>query len=134
MNDEPDLHGRVVLVETLAVWCPKCLQQQRNIRALHAQLGERDDFVSLGLGVDPNEPDAVLQDHVVRNGFDWRFAVAPRDVAREIASLYGDQFLHPPSTPMFIIDRRGQVHRLPFGIKSADELRAALDPFLNEGQ
>lgn len=129
-----DLHGRVVLVETLAVWCSKCLQQQRNIQALQAQLGERDDFVSLGLGVDPNESDAVLKEHAARNGFDWKYAVAPREVAREIAGLYGDQFLNPPSTPMLIIDRQGQVHLLPFGIKSVDELRAALDPFLNEAQ
>lgn len=129
-----DLRGRVVLVETLAVWCSKCLQQQRNVQALHAQLGVRDDFVSLALGVDLNEPYAILQDHAARNGFDWKYAVAPRDVAREIAGLYGDQFLNPPSTPMFIIDRQGQVHLLPFGIKSADELRAALDPLLNEAQ
>jgi hypothetical protein len=53
-------------------------------------------------------------------------------VAREIAALYGDQFLNPPSTPMLIIDRRGQVHPLPFGIKSAADLRQALEPFLNE--
>ncbi|MCK7526838.1 MAG: hypothetical protein MZV64_59190 [Ignavibacteriales bacterium] len=37
----------------------------------------------------------------------------PADVSREIASLYGDQFLNPPSTPMLIIDRKGVAHPLP---------------------
>jgi hypothetical protein len=54
-------------------------------------------------------------------------------VAREIGQLYGDQFLNPPSTPMLIVDRHGEVHLLPFGRKSADDLQEALAPFLNDG-
>jgi hypothetical protein len=53
-------------------------------------------------------------------------------VAREIANLYGEQFLNPPSTPMLVIDRHGEAHLLPFGIKSAAELEEALKPFLDE--
>ena len=67
------------------------------------------------------------------NGFDWLYAVAPLEVAREIGQLYSAQFLNPPSTPMLIIDRQGNVHTLPFGIKSADQLLEALGPFLNVG-
>ena len=51
---------------------------------------------------------------------------------REIASLYGDQFLNPPSTPMLVIDRRGVAHSLPFGIKSAEDLLNFIQPFLDE--
>ena len=54
------------------------------------------------------------------------------DVARENGNLYGQQFLNPPSAPMFIIDRHGEVHPLPFGVKSAADLQKALEPFLNE--
>lgn len=127
-----DFAGQVVLVETLAVWCPKCLEQQRQVQALHGQLGERDDFVSVGLNIDPNETAEILRGHTTQHGFGWRFAVAPADVARAIANLYGDQFLNPPSTPMLIIDRHGAVHVLPFGLKSAAALQDALAPFLNE--
>jgi hypothetical protein len=128
-----DWHGKVVLVETMAVWCPKCLQQQKEVKALHETLGVRDDFVSVGLGVDPNEDSNLLGAYVVTNGFNWPYAVAPAEVAREIAQLYGDQFLNPPSTPMLIVDRAGEVHVLPFGIKDAEALLAALEPFLSEG-
>lgn len=128
-----DFKGKVVLVETLAMWCSNCKKQQGQVLALHALLGERDDFVSLGLDIDPNENAVALKGYVESNGFDWLYAVAPVEVAREIASLYGDQFLNPPSTPMLVIDRHGVAHPLPFGIKSAEELLNFLQPFLDAG-
>ena len=128
-----DFKGKVVLVETMAVWCPLCLQQQRQIRALHELLGKQEDLVSLSLDIDPNEDSQFLQAHVNQNGFDWRYAVAPADVSREIGQLYGAQFLNPPSTPMLIIDRQGEVHLMPFGQKDAQTLQEAITPLLNEG-
>ena len=128
-----DFQGKVILVETMAVWCPICTQQQQQIRALHGQLGERDDFVSLSLDIDPNESPDFLKSHVDRYGFNWSYAVAPPEVSREIGDLYGRSFLNPPAAPMFVIDRQGEVHLLPFGVKSAAELQEAVTPFLNEG-
>jgi cytochrome oxidase Cu insertion factor (SCO1/SenC/PrrC family) len=126
-----DFEGKVVLVETMAVWCSTCLRQQQQVQALHGLPGERDDLVSLALDIDPNETPDVLKAHADRHGFDWHYAVAPVEVAREIGQLYGDQFLNPPSAPMLIIDRQGQVHPLPFGVKSAQVLQEALGPYLN---
>jgi cytochrome oxidase Cu insertion factor (SCO1/SenC/PrrC family) len=127
-----DLKGKVVLVETMAVWCSNCLKQQTQVKALHESLGMRDDFVSLGIDIDPNEDADKLASFTSSNGFDWKYVIAPAEVAREISSLYGAQFLSPPSTPMLIIDRKGVAHPLPFGIKSAEELLQALQPFLEE--
>jgi hypothetical protein len=124
--------GKVVLVETLAVWCSNCMKQQREVLALHEALGERDDFVSVGIDIDLNESAEQLKDHAERNGFDWVYAIATPEVARAISDLYGVNFLNPPSTPMLIIDRHGQAHPLPFGIKKAAELQAALEPFLGQ--
>jgi hypothetical protein len=125
--------GRVVLVETMAVWCSNCLAQQRQIASLRAGLGERDDLAVLSLDIDPSEDIHYLRAFVASNGFDWLYAVAGPEVAREIGELYGSQFLNPPSTPMLIIDRNGEAHLLPFGIKNADQLTDALTPFLEEG-
>lgn len=126
------LSGKVVLVETMAIWCSNCLKQQGQVKALHEQLGARDDFVSVGLDIDPNENTAALKTYVENKGFDWLYAVPSRDVSREIAALYGDQFLNPPSTPIVVIDRHGDAHPLQFGIKSADDLMQAIQPFLDE--
>lgn len=128
-----DFQGKVVLIETMAVWCPFCTDQQRQTQALHGQLGDLDDLVSLSLDIDPNESADILKAHAERFGFNWRYAVVPPEVAREIGQLYGAQYLNPPATPMLIIDRQGQAHTLPFGLKSAGSLQEALAPFLNEG-
>jgi len=127
-----DFQGKVVLVETMAIWCSNCLKQQGQVKALHEQLGARDDFISIGLDIDPNENLDALKSYVENKGFDWLYSVPSADVSREIASLYGDQFLNPPSTPMVVIDRHGDAHPLPFGIKSADDLMQAIQPFLDE--
>lgn len=128
-----DLKGKVVLVETMAIWCSNCLRQQNEVKALHEDLGAREDLVTLVLDVDPNENTADLREYAARHGFTWTYVVAPREVAREIGQLYGDQFLNPPSTPMLIVDQQGAVHLLPFGRKSAADLKEALAPFLSSG-
>jgi thiol-disulfide isomerase/thioredoxin len=127
-----DFKGRVILVEAMAVWCSKCLQQQKEVQALRARLGNRDDFVAIGLDIDPNEDSEKLKTFTESQGFDWRYAVSPADVSRELASLYGANFLNPPSTPILVVDRHGNTHLLPFGIKSADELLQFIQPLLDE--
>ena len=122
---------QVVLVETMAIWCSNCLRQQQEVRALHEALGERDELVTLVLDVDANEDAGNLKAYAEKHDFTWLYAVAPREVAREIGQLYGDQFLNPPSTPMLIVDRQGEVHLLPFGHKTAEDLQEALAPFLD---
>jgi hypothetical protein len=126
------LKGKVVLVETMAVWCSNCLKQQGQVKALHDILGTRDDFVSIGLDIDPNEDAGQLKGFVESQGFDWLYAISPVDVSRELSDLYGPQFLNPPSTPIVVIDRHGEAHPMPFGIKSADELLEFIQPFLDE--
>lgn len=128
-----ELEGQVVLVETMAVWCSNCLRQQREVQALHSALGERDDFTSIALDIDPNENADILRNFAVQNGFDWLYVVAPAEVASQFGELYGQQFLNPPSTPILLIDRHGEVHTLPFGIKTAGELQNNVESLL-EGE
>jgi thiol-disulfide isomerase/thioredoxin len=125
--------GKVVLVETMAMWCPTCRSQQQQIAALLQQLGMHSDLVAVSLDIDPNENAADLKAYVTQSGFDWYHAIASSDVSHQIGQLYGDQFLNPPSTPILIIDRHGEAHPLPFGLKNADDLLKAITPYLNDG-
>jgi cytochrome oxidase Cu insertion factor (SCO1/SenC/PrrC family) len=128
-----DFKGKVVLVETMAVWCTTCYQQQTQIRAFYESLGMRDDFIIVSLDIDPNEDETVLAGYTQKNTeFAWRYAIANPDVAREIGNTYGDQFLNPPSAPVLVIDRHGTAHPLPFGVKSAEDLMKAIQPYLDE--
>ena len=38
-----DLKGKVVLVETLAIWCSNCKKQQGQVKLLHEMLGMNKD-------------------------------------------------------------------------------------------
>jgi thiol-disulfide isomerase/thioredoxin len=128
-----DFKGKVILVESMAIWCPTCLEQQKQVKTLNGLFGKRDDFVSIGLDIDPNENATSLKSYVETNSFNWLHAVSTVDVSRELSSLYGNQFLNPPSTPIVIIDRHGAAHPTTFGLKSADDLKKFIQPFLDEG-
>lgn len=124
-----DFKGKVVLVEPFAQWCPTCLSQQNEVVKLNKMPGLNSDLVVVGLDIDPYEDAVTLKMYLAKNGFDWYFAVAPAEVSRDISQLFGNLFLNPPSAPMLIIDRKGDAHPLPFGVKSADELRKDLAPY-----
>ena len=125
-----DYAGKVVLVETMAIWCPNCIVQANEVRDLHKLLGNPDDLISVSLDVDLNEDEASLKEYVSEFGFDWHFAVAPLLVARALGNLYSAQYLNPPLSPMLIIDREGNVHELEYGKKDAETLQKIVEPYL----
>jgi thiol-disulfide isomerase/thioredoxin len=122
--------GKVILVETLAIWCPTCLSQEKQVLQLQSTLGQQKILVTIGIDIDTNETLSDLKAYVMENGFDWYYGTATSTVAQEIGSLYGNQFLNPPSTPMLIIDQNGEAHPLPYGVKSAKDLKNYLAPYL----
>jgi hypothetical protein len=114
------------------MWCSTCLRQQKEVLALHDLIDDSDHFVSLTLDIDPNENAQDLERYTQNYSFYWVYAISPAEVSREISELYGDNFLNPPSAPMFIIDAEGEMHPLRFGVKDANELLESLKPFLDE--
>lgn len=118
-----DLEGKVVAIETMAIWCITCRQQQAEARiALDAV--DSTDVVYVSLDVDPNERAEDLADYAESEGFDWTFAVASADVSRSLAATFGDQVLSPPATPLIVLGPDGQLIEKHIGIKSADDLAA----------
>ena len=49
-----DYAGKVVLLETMAIWCPNCLMQGGAVQKLHKALGNPEDLISVTLDVDSN--------------------------------------------------------------------------------
>ncbi|MBN1303276.1 MAG: redoxin family protein [Anaerolineales bacterium] len=127
-----DYAGKVVLLETMAMWCPNCIRQANEVRTLHELLGNPDDLISVSLDVDVNEDAAALKEYAWEYGFEWHFAIAPLEVARALGNLYSAQYLNPPLSPMLIIDRNGDVHHLEYGAKSAETLLEIVEPYLTE--
>ena len=125
-----DYAGKVILVESMAIWCPNCIVQSNEVRKLHKLLGNPDDLISVSLDVDVNEDNASLREYASRYGFDWHFAIAPLEVARALGNLYSAQYLNPPLAPMLVIDREGKVHHLEYGIKDVETLQKFVEPYL----
>jgi len=126
-----DFAGKVVLVEAMAEWCPTCIEQQREVGKLHEQLANPDDLVSISLDIDINEDGPSLKTYAEALGHDWRYAVAPLDVARALGNLYSAEYLNPPYSPILLIDRDGVATSLPYGVKTADYLQTTLAPYLS---
>lgn len=125
-----DFAGEVVLVETMAVWCPTCIFQGHEVSEMHKMLDDPGDVISVSLDVDLHEEAPALKEYLEEFAFDWRFAISPLEVSRALGNLYSAQYLNPPLSPMLIIDRKGEVHPLEFGDKDAESLLTSLQPFL----
>jgi len=115
--------GKPVMLQTFAVWCSKCLRQQRNIQDL---LRREVDVRPVNLNVDPNEDEGRVRSHLRDHGFDWRYAVSPSSVTDSLVDRFGSSITVPPQSPVVVVCE-DETSRLSDGIKSADRLERALD-------
>jgi thiol-disulfide isomerase/thioredoxin len=116
-----DHAGMVIIIETMAIWCPNCRAQQADVKAAIQELPV-DAVAYIVLDIDPNEDAASLAAYREQHGFEGRYAIAGTAVARALAAEFGDQILNPPSTPIVLIGRDGRVTLTAFGHKSTREL------------
>ena len=128
-----DFSGKVILVDTMATWCPTCQGEMSQVQLLPTLLGPTSsDLVRISLDVDPNEDTTILKKFAAKNKFDWYIAVAPIEVGRFLERNYDLGYLNPPLQPMLFIDKTGGVYGLPFGIKSAISIQKTIAPYLTQ--
>lgn len=118
-----DFAGKVVIVETMAIWCTNCRFQQASVEEALTQL-PADRIVYVLLDVDPNEDAESLAAYRTQRGYTGRYAIASAEVARALAADFGNQFLSPPSTPIVVVNTDGTVTRTDFGQKSSEDIVA----------
>tara|TARA_Y100000310_G_scaffold345863_1_gene471794 strand:- start:55647 stop:56228 length:582 start_codon:yes stop_codon:yes gene_type:complete len=119
-----DHKGKKVLLESFAVWCPLCTKQQSNIKKLHEEIG--DEVVSISIDTDPNEDAALVKDHAEGNGFDWAYAVAPKDFTTSLIDQFGNAVVNAPSAPVILVCEDGTSRKMPSGVKSVAKLKAEI--------
>jgi thiol-disulfide isomerase/thioredoxin len=125
-----DFAGKVVLIETMAEWCPNCRVQENEVKKLHALVGNTLDLVSISLDTDLHEDAPSLRAYAKSFGYDWHFCIASLEVMRALGNLYSAEYLNPPLAPMLVIDRKGKAYGLPYGYKSAAALQSTIEPYL----
>jgi len=107
-----------LLVETFAVWCPTCTNQQNEIK----ELKKISNVTSVSLDVDSNEDEQQIRRHREENGFGWRYAISPPELTRLLIQEYGNSIANPPSAPVILVCEDGS-RRLPNGVKTASTLQ-----------
>jgi thiol-disulfide isomerase/thioredoxin len=124
-----DSRGKLVALESMAIWCGNCRVQQGEAQAALERV-RSPDVVYISLDVDPNERAEDLADYARREGFTWRFAVASPEMSRSLAATFGDQILSPSATPLVILGPDGELIEKHIGVKGADELAAMFEDHL----
>jgi thiol-disulfide isomerase/thioredoxin len=113
--------GKVVFVETMAIWCTNCRAQQADAMTALGQL-DRSKVAWIGLDVDPSEMADALAAYGPRWGFDFTYALAGTEVARALVDDFGDLVISPPSTPIVVVGTDGTVTLTDYGHKSVDQI------------
>ena len=127
-----DFTGKVVLMDTMATWCPTCQGEMSEMQLVPGLFPAGTDLVLVSLDVDPNEDATILKKYAASNKFDWYIAVAPIEVGRFLEMNYDQNYLNPPLQPMLFIDRQGGVYGLPTGAKSAVSLQKTLAQYVGQ--
>ncbi len=121
-----ELEGKTVFVEPMATWCTTCRRQMTILRDVVVER-DPDGFAFVGLSVETNLPSEDLARYVDGQGFGWTFAVMTPELLRALVDTFGRSVANPPATPHVIIRPDGTWTELSTGIRSADEISAALD-------
>ncbi|NPE27769.1 redoxin family protein [Methanococcoides sp. SA1] len=119
-----DFEGQTVMLETFAVWCPTCLQQQKEMKKLSLV---ETEVIHISLDTDPNEDAELVKDHAEKNGFDWYFAVAPIEMTGSLIDEFGVAVVNAPSAPVILICDDQSTRLLDRGLKRSDELLTELE-------
>lgn len=123
-----DFNGKIVVVETMVLWCDACTRQQEEIAIARSNLGEGVVFITID--VDSDDSESRLQQYINGYGFDWIYVLASSEFNYELQSELGHSILSPPMSPIVIIDRDRQTHLLERGNRSAEELVTEISRYL----
>ena len=113
--------GKVVFLETMAIWCTNCrLQQREAATAFEALDSER--AVWIAIDVESSESAEALARYREQNGFPFTYVIADAELSRALVADFGDVVLSPPSVNIVVIGTDGRVAAMR-GHRGADEIR-----------
>ena len=119
-----DLHGKIVVVNFWATWCPPCVEETPALNRLQQHIASRGGMV---LGVSVDEDEAAYRSFLQQQG-----VVFPtfRDPSKKIPLDYGTSMY--PET--YVVDRRGKIARKIIGPQKWDspEMLAYFDALLGQ--
>lgn len=116
-----DFYGRPILLQSFAVWCYLCLDQQKEMRNLK---NKRDDIAFISIDTDLGEDESIVRSHINKHAFDWYFAVSPPELTKSLMQEFGNVIGNVLSTPVVLVCNKTSARLLPTGLKRANELES----------
>jgi thiol-disulfide isomerase/thioredoxin len=115
-----DQHGKVVLLDFWATWCPPCRESIPEIKKIYEQFKDNGNFLLVGVSLDYEKAD--LEPFLKRHDIGW-LQLFDRDAEADMTRKFGVSGI--PTT--FLIDSHGNVKgaNLP-----ADELTREIERLL----
>jgi hypothetical protein len=123
-----DFKDKVIVIETMVMWCDACVRQQEEIAKARSSLAEEVVFITID--IDTDESESIIEQHMDRYGFDWIYVLASSELNYQLQSELGSAILSPPMSPIAIIDKEQGIHLMERGHKSAEELIAEISKYL----
>ena len=95
-----ELHGKVIVLNFWATWCPPCVQEMPSLVAMQSQLKDRVNVLAVSVDQNPETYHRFLRLYGVN-------LLTVRDPEQKSNTLYGTKMF--PET--YIIDTRGIIRR-----------------------
>ena len=115
-----DFEGQVVLINAWATWCPPCVAEMPDLQAYY-QAHQDENFTILGINA--GDPPSKAAAFVSQQGITFPILLDPN--VDLLTSLGVNSF--PTS---ILIDATGVVQSIHIGMYTAQELDAAITPYL----
>ncbi|MCX6693914.1 MAG: hypothetical protein NT074_05125 [Methanomicrobiales archaeon] len=112
-----------LLISFFTIACPICTAQQKEVTALTREMP--GVFTPLGLDIDPNEDEVALSEHIGKNQFSGRYAVAPREITQAFLDRFGIEIITPAAAPIVLVCN-GTIYKFRSGYKTKTEIRSVI--------
>jgi len=123
-----DFSNKTLLIESFAIWCPTCTQQQKELKKLHKINSE---IISISLDTDQNENAQNVLTYITENEFNWNYAISPINLTQIFIDEFGIKFVSAPSVPMILICPNNNYYYLKSGLKTQEFLIKEINNLCN---